>query len=226
MECSRHRRLRHLLGCLGSPAHSSIGASAASSAASSATESELKPLSLAQLKSFIRDGYLVVPVDGVPEGFHEGLYAKAYAMREDEVPDKQGLVGERLKETLEKHQWSTLEDDFNTMMDSPSVRGAAATLAGADCLIPSPGAPRPLTATPIDQQFRTHSKPTPQSACSDADTVDVRRQRRDGAGRERAPAADDRRLVLSSRDHGGHGAHRHRAWLSLVRHRSPRLPAF
>ena len=158
MESPRHRRLRQLLGCLGSPAQPSIGGSAASSAASSASESELKPLSLAQLKSFIRDGYLVVPVDGVPEGFHEGLYAKAYAMREDEVPDKQGLVGERLKETLEKHQWSTLEDDFNTMMDSPSVRGAAATLAGADCLIPSPGAPRPLTATPIDQQFRAHSR--------------------------------------------------------------------
>ena len=36
---------------------------------------------MSQLKQFIRDGYLVMQIDGVPEGFHERVFAKAHVSR-------------------------------------------------------------------------------------------------------------------------------------------------
>ena len=46
-----------------------------------ADNAAVRPLSMSQLKQFIRDGYLVMQIDGVPEGFHERVFAKAHVSR-------------------------------------------------------------------------------------------------------------------------------------------------
>jgi hypothetical protein len=49
-------------------------------AAGDAAAPAIRPLRMSQLKQFIRDGYLVLQVvDGVPEGFHGRVFAKAHS---------------------------------------------------------------------------------------------------------------------------------------------------
>ena len=133
------------------------GAAVVSSCTASA-EATIRPLTRNQLKRFIRDGFIVLQVDGVPDGFHEQLYAKALDMSEDarhaESTAKIKLSeGGRITAEGKRSDWSTLADDFETLLDTPCIRGAAGTLAGPGCLMPSVGAPSPLTANPFDQQF-------------------------------------------------------------------------
>ena len=80
------RRLVHLLRCSAADPDASarpqptplLGASPASAAAAS-----IRPLTKQQLKSWIRDGFIVIQIDGVPEGFHEQVFAKSLALSED-----------------------------------------------------------------------------------------------------------------------------------------------
>jgi hypothetical protein len=137
------------------------GAVVASSCTSSA-ETSIRPLTKNQLKRFIRDGFIVLQVDGVPDGFHDQLYSKALAMSEDarhaESSAKIKLSeGGRITTEGKQSDWSTLAEDFETLLDTPCIRGAATTLAGPGCLMPSVGAPSPLTANPFDQQFHKGS---------------------------------------------------------------------
>ena len=92
------------------------------------------------------------------------ILEKALAMSDDarhaapgsEVKLQQG--GRIVRADGEASDWSTLGEDFSALMDTPSIRGAATSLLGAGCLIPSPGAPSPLTANPFDQQFHKVSE--------------------------------------------------------------------
>ena len=159
------RRLAHLLRCTAAeadpcspPPHGHRwGTSPAPSASAAAPSGAIRPLTKKQLKDFIRDGFLVITIDGVPEGFHEQVYAKSLALSEDAKHNDGAKVklssGGRILSEGKQSDWSTLAEDFETMMETPCVRGAAATLAGAGCIIPSPGGGSPLTANPFDQQF-------------------------------------------------------------------------
>ena len=125
-------------------------------------DASIRPLTKNQLKRFIRDGFIVLQVDGVPDGFHDQLYSKALAMSEDarhaESSTKIKLSeGGRITAEGKQSDWSTLAEDFETLLDTPCIRGAATTLAGPGCLMPAVGAPSPLTANPFDQQFHKGS---------------------------------------------------------------------
>lgn len=134
------------------------GATAATSAEPTAAAAAIRPLTLKQVKQFIRDGFIVLQINDVPEGFHDGVFAKALAMSDDAKHAESGAKvklgpGGRMLAEGKESDWSTLAEDFETMLDTPTIRGAAATLAGAGCVIPSAGSPSPLTANPFDQQF-------------------------------------------------------------------------
>ena len=74
------RRLAHLVRCTGERTKIAMPLDAADSAVSDSAAT-IRPLSMSQLKQFIRDGYLVMQIDGVPEGFHERVFAKAHVSR-------------------------------------------------------------------------------------------------------------------------------------------------
>lgn len=65
--------------------------------------------------------------------------------------------GGRIAAEGKQSDWSTLAEDFETLLNTPCLRGAATTLAGPGCLIPSVGAPSPLSGNPFDQQFHKGS---------------------------------------------------------------------
>lgn len=163
-------RLGHLASALAPPA--SPGplvpppAGAGPAAAGAAPAASVKLLTTSQLKHWIRHGYIVLQIDDaqLPQNFHQDLFEKALAMSDDarhaapgsEVKLQQG--GRIVRADGEASDWSTLGEDFSALMDTPSIRGAATSLLGAGCLIPSPGAPSPLTANPFDQQFHKVSE--------------------------------------------------------------------
>eukprot|EP01052_Picozoa_sp_SAG31_P017055 SAG31_NODE_1152_length_9642_cov_4.124489_6_plen_211_part_00 len=121
-----------------------------------------RPLTRNQLKRFIRDGFIVLQVEGLPDGFHDQVHSKALGLSEDARHAENGAKirlgpGGRITAEGKQSDWSTLAEDFETLLDTPCIRGAATTLAGPGCLIPSVGAPSPLTANPFDQQFHKGS---------------------------------------------------------------------
>ena len=73
------------------------------------------------------------------------------SLREDKVALRAG--GRIVAADAPPPDWSVLAPEFETMVDTPEIRGAVATLLGADALIPTLGAGTPLTANPFDQQF-------------------------------------------------------------------------
>lgn len=77
------RRLQHLWRCTAEIADDRFAAARPwASAAAAATElspsssaGAVRPLTKNQLKRFIRDGFIVLQVDDLPNGFHDQLYA-------------------------------------------------------------------------------------------------------------------------------------------------------
>lgn len=136
-----------------------VAPAGAAGAAGSATAADipLLQLSLPQVKQFIRDGFLVLQIDGVPANFHEGVYTKARELRVDASDRRTAVLregGRMVAPDAEKREdWSSLAEDFSTLLSSPRVRGALQTLLGTDCVVPAPNKPTPLTANPYDQQF-------------------------------------------------------------------------
>lgn len=163
------RRLRHIVCCTAGSNHSlalRLRCTAAATEVSPPPSDEkstcVRPLTKNQLKRFIRDGFIVLQIDGVPDGFHDQVYSKALEMSEDAKHAASGAKiklgpGGRITAEGKQSDWSTLAEDFETLLNTPCIRGAATSLAGPGCLMPSVGAPSPLTANPFDQQFHKGS---------------------------------------------------------------------
>eukprot|EP01047_Picozoa_sp_COSAG01_P026574 COSAG01_NODE_1717_length_9398_cov_83.738574_3_plen_215_part_00 len=132
-------------------------APAGAAGSATAADTPLLQLTLPQVKQFIRDGFLVLQIDGVPAKFHEGVYTKARELRVDASDRRTAVLregGRMVAPDAEKREdWSSLAEDFSTLLSSPRVRGALQTLLGTDYVVPAPNNPTPLTANPYDQQF-------------------------------------------------------------------------
>jgi hypothetical protein len=75
------------------------------------------PLPHESLAAFARDGFLVLPLDDLPEGFHDRLYRRTMELQQE---------GENV--------WQELPEIYDMFVRSPSVQGALHAIVGPDCV--------------------------------------------------------------------------------------------
>ena len=138
-----------------------------------------------QLRQFARDGFIALQIDELPASLHQGIYDTARAIKEEaekatalqvqEAAAAGDAAGSRVWLKTQKkgkveappppeEDWSGLGPAFQALVDSPTIRGAAASLCGADCAIaPAAAAPQPLSIVDRSQDQQWHKVPPPLS---------------------------------------------------------------
>ena len=87
-------------------------------------------LSDAQVKAFIRDGMLLLPIKELPTSFHEGIWEKCGARWEEEAAAAAGAEhGARGPAMLGRFMFGELPE-LTQVLESPSWRGALTSLLG------------------------------------------------------------------------------------------------